>query len=57
MKNTTKPNLFFLARETIRGYTFDMNIHTPFLPASPARQIGGNRNGKDDFKFLVGEVR
>jgi len=31
MKNTTKPNSF-LARETIRGYTFDTNIHTPFRP-------------------------
>jgi len=31
--------------------------HTLLLPASPARQIGGNRSGKDDFKFLVGEVR
>jgi hypothetical protein len=29
MKNTTKPNSF-LAKETIRGYTFDTNIHTPF---------------------------
>src|SRR3990172_1384291 len=34
MKNTTKPNSF-LARETIRGYTFDTNIHTPLPPASP----------------------
>jgi hypothetical protein len=29
MKNTTKTNSF-LARETIRGYTVDTNIHTPF---------------------------
>jgi hypothetical protein len=28
MKNTTKPNSF-LGRETIRGYTFDTNIHPP----------------------------
>ena len=34
MKNTTKPNSF-LARETIRGYTFDTNIHTPFRVAMP----------------------
>src|SRR5215216_1212183 len=31
MKNTTKPKSF-LARETIRGYIFDTNIHTPFRP-------------------------
>ena len=34
MKNTTKPNSF-LAREKIRGYTFDTNIHTALPPASP----------------------
>ena len=56
MKNTRK-QISFLATETIRGDTFDTNIHTPLLPALPARQIGGNRSGKDDFKFLVGEVR
>ena len=39
MKNTTKPNSF-LARETIRGYTFDTNIHPPFRPPrlEPERQ-------------------
>jgi hypothetical protein len=31
MKNTTKPNSL-LARETIRGYTVDTNIHPPFRP-------------------------
>ena len=31
IKNTTKPNSF-LARETIRGYTFDTKIHAPFRP-------------------------
>jgi len=49
-ENTTKPNSF-LARETIGGYTFDTNIHTPLLPASPAGQIGRNRSGKDDSKI------
>ena len=34
IKNTTKPNSF-LARETIRGYTFDTNIHIPLPPALP----------------------
>jgi len=46
MKNTTKPNSF-LARETIRGYTFDTNIHTP------SARLALNRSGKDDFKFSL----
>jgi hypothetical protein len=46
MKNTTKPNSF-LARETIRGYTFDTNIN----PLSA--RLALNRSGKDDFKFSL----
>ena len=40
MKNTTKPNSF-LAGATIRGYTFDTNIHTPFRPPRLAPERKG----------------
>lgn len=47
MKNTTKPNSF-LASETIRGYTFDTNIHTP-----PSACLTLNRSGKDNSNFSL----
>jgi hypothetical protein len=45
MKITTQPNSF-LARETLRGYTFGTNM-------SPSARLALNRSGKDDFKFSL----
>ena len=56
MKNTTKPNLFSCQRDH-QGLHIRHEYPHPLLPASPARRIGRNRSGKNDFKFLVGEVR
>jgi hypothetical protein len=52
LKNTTKPNLFSCQRDHA-----GLHIRHEYPRPPSARQIGGNRSGKDDFKDLVGEER
>ena len=53
MKNTTKPNLFSCQRDH-QGLRIRHEYPHLLLPASSARQLGGNRGGMDDFKLFFG---